>query len=84
MELFLRHLVEKLDAMDRYWRQSTIIVFGNNHYLTGACFLDLFRQLYLPVCFTGPYTYDATPTHLMLSHFKNAEADLPPPSANKK
>ena len=61
-----------------------MIVFGNNHYLTGACFLDLFRQLHLPVCFTGPYTYDATPTNYMLSQFKNAEADDLVPSANKR
>jgi hypothetical protein len=83
MELFLRHLVEKLDANDRYWRQSTIIVFGHNHYLTGSCFIDLFKQLHLPVCFTGPYTYDATPTHLMLSHFKNADINPPILSAEK-
>ena len=59
MELFFRDLVRKLDDERKNWRSDTLIVLDNAPYHTSQVTIDLFRNLSLPICFTGPHSYDA-------------------------
>ena len=73
MELFFRDLARKLDGERKDWRSDTLIVLDNAPYHTSQVTIDLFKNLRLPICFTGPHSYDASPCELMFAHFKAAD-----------
>ena len=70
MELFFRGLVRRLDKDRINWRDDTIIVIDNAPYHTSAATISLFKKLRLPLCFTGPHSYDASPCEKMFAYFK--------------
>ena len=73
MELFFRDLARKLDAERKDWRSDTLIMLDNAPYHTSQVTINLFKSLQLPICFTGPHSYDACPCELMFAHFKAAD-----------
>ena len=70
MDIFFRDLVRKLDKERKDWRSNTIIILDNAPYHTCPSIMKLFKELDMPVCFTGPHSYDASPCELMFAHFK--------------
>ena len=70
MEIFFQQLVHVLDKENKDWRKDTLIVLDNAPYHTSAATLGVFRRLKLPISFTGPHSYDASPCELMYAHFK--------------
>ena len=73
MELFFRDLVRRLEQDRISWRDDTLIVLDNAPYHTSTQTINVFKKLNLPICFTGPHSYDAAPCELMFAHFKNAD-----------
>lgn len=73
MEIFFRDLVRKLDKERKDWRSDSLIFLDNAPYHTSAATLKLFKDLSLPICFTGPHSYDSAPVEKMFAHFKAAD-----------
>lgn len=73
MEIYFKDLVRKLDQERRDWRVDTLILLDNAPYHTAQPIMKLYKELSLPVCFTGPHSYDAAPCELMFSAFKSAD-----------
>ena len=70
MEMYFRHLVKKLDGQRPGWRLNTVILCDGATYHTCASTLNLLRDLGVPVIFTGPHSYDASPIELWFSALK--------------
>ena len=68
--LFLRDLVRQLNEEDRRWRQKTLIFWDGARYHRSQVTLDLLQELELPIMFSGPHSYDASPCELWFSLFK--------------
>lgn len=73
MNIFLRKLVLKLDQEDAEWRSNTVILFDNAPYHTSDNTLKLMQGLEMPILFTGPYSYDASPIELLFAAFKSSD-----------
>ena len=73
MEIFFQQLAHTLDKENKNWRKDSMIVIDNAPYHTSQATLSVFRRLELPICFTGPHSYDASPCELMFAHFKVAD-----------
>lgn len=71
MEIFFTDLVRKLDKERKDWRNDTTIVLDNAPYHTGKSTMKMFKELSIPVCFTGPHSYDACPCELMFARFNS-------------
>ena len=76
MELQIRQLVLQLDKQRKNWRDDTVIMLDNAKYHTSASMLNLLEGLNIPVLFTGPHSYAASPIELFFAEFK--EADINP------
>ena len=70
MEIFFKDLVRKLDKERKDWRTDTIIFMDNAKYHTSPATVKVLKELNIPICFTGPHSYDASPCELMFAHFK--------------
>ena len=70
MEIFFQHLVRRLDDERPQWRRNTIILIDNAPYHVGAGMMGVYEKLQIPICFTGPHSYDASPVELMFAAFK--------------
>ena len=73
MDIFFKALVKKLDGERKNWRSDTLIFLDNAPYHTSDPTMKLFRDLQIPICFTGPHSYDASPVELCFGHFKAAD-----------
>ena len=76
MEIFLRQLVLKLDKEDQNWRANTVILHDNAPYATSESTLEIMEGLRIPMLFSGPYSYDASPIELLYAAFKSDDANL--------
>ena len=72
-ELFFHHLIKKLDKEKAHWRKNTVILLDNASYQTCPSSLKLYQKLKIPICFTGPHSYDASPVELFFANFKAAD-----------
>lgn len=70
MEIFFKALVNKLDKERNGWRSDTLIILDNAPYHSCGSSLKLFEEMNIPLCFTGPHSYDASPSELCFAHFK--------------
>jgi hypothetical protein len=73
LAIFLRQLCSKLDKETRDWRDHYLCVLDNASYHTSSATIRLFEQLRVPVCFTGPHSYDACPAELLFAAFKSRD-----------
>ena len=73
MEVFFHKLVKKLEAERPDFRESTVIMLDNAPYHTCQASLRLFEKLQIPVLFTGPHSYAASPIELLFAAFKSAD-----------
>ena len=70
MELFFTHFIEMMDQKDKYWRKHTVILQDNAPYKTSASMMKFYEEHQVPVMFTGPHSYAASPIELWFAHFK--------------
>ena len=70
MKLFFTYLIQKLDEDHRGWRRSHVILLDNAPYHRSQEMLDFFEEWNVPLCFTGPHSYDACPCETWFAHFK--------------
>ena len=73
MEIFFHSLVRVLDKERPGWREDTVIMLDNARYHTAVATLRVFRDLRIPVMFTGPHSYDACPCELFFAAFKRED-----------
>ena len=73
MEIFFRQLTLKLDAQRPNWRQSHVILMDNATYHTNPTILNVLELLRIPVIFTGPHSYKASPVETFFAAFKAAD-----------
>ena len=73
MRVFLHALIKKLEARDKYWYHNTILMCDNASYHNCASTLQVFEELGMPVLFTGPHSYSASPAELVFAAFKRVD-----------
>ena len=73
MELYLHQLVKTLDEERPGWRQNTLLMWDNAPYHSSPATLAILEKLKVPVHFTGPHSYDASPCELFFAHFKKED-----------
>ena len=75
IEIFLHSLVKKLDKEREAWRTDTVLLWDNAPYHTSSSTLKVLKDLKIPILFTGPYSYDASPCELWFAHFKRQDVN---------
>ena len=75
MEMFFRRLVHTLDEEDKYWRNRTVVIMDGAPYHTSNATLQILKDLYIPIMFLGPHSYDAAPCELFFAWFKRADVN---------
>ena len=73
MKIFFHALVKKLEAERPYWHKNTVIMLDNASYHTCTTTMKVFEELGVPVLYTGPYSYSASPVELFFAAFKAAD-----------
>ena len=73
MEIFFQSLVTQLDKEHGDWRTTHIILLDNAPYHVGASTIKMLKRLKIPICFTGPHSYDTAPIELWFGAFKSKD-----------
>ena len=73
MEMFFVHLLKILDSKRKGWRRDTVILLDGAPYHRSAIMLDFFEDNQVPIIFTGPHSYDASPIELFFAAFKSRD-----------
>ena len=73
MEIYLHQLVKTLDEERPGWRKNTFLMWDNAPYHSSPATLAVLEKLKVPVLFTGPHSYDASPCELFFAHFKKSD-----------
>jgi hypothetical protein len=73
MEIYFRSLVKKLDKERPRWRHDTVVLLDNAPYHTSKATLKVLEGLDIPVCYSGPHSYDAAPCELLFAAFKSRD-----------
>ena len=71
--LFMRHLVAKLDSENPGWQENSIILLDNAPYHVGTEARSYLRKMQIPIMFTAPYSYSASPIESLFSILKLGE-----------
>ena len=71
--LFMRHLIAKLDVETPGWQENSVILLDNAPYHVSADARVYLRKLQVPVMFTAPYSYSASPIEMLFSMLKLGE-----------
>ena len=61
MAIYFNQLIQTLDADRPGWRQDHVWCLDNAPYHKSAATLKLLKEKQVPVIFTGPHSYDASP-----------------------
>ena len=72
MELFFCHLIDLLDSKDKGWRKDTIILMDGAPYHLSNDMMEFYRHHRIPIIFTGPHGYQASPIETFFAHLKNS------------
>ena len=73
MEIFFHSLTRILDKERANWRENTVILVDNAAYHSSPHTLKVFKELNIPVLFTGPHSYDGAPCELFFAAFKKVD-----------
>ena len=68
--LFLTKLCETLDLDRPDWRETTVMMMDNAPYNKSEDAIKHIESLNIPMVFTGPYSFDASPVELFFSYLK--------------
>ena len=72
MKIFFEYLIIRLDSERKGWRKHTIFLIDNAPYHKSESLMTYFKDMQLPIMFTGPHSYDAVPIELLFSAIKAA------------
>ena len=75
MEVFFTHLINMLDEKDRYWRKNTIFMCDGASYHTSEVMRNFYKTNNVPLLFTGPHSYAASPIELFFAAFKKGDVN---------
>ena len=75
MELFFTHLIKMLDDKSPYWRLDTYIMLDGASYHTSGAMRDFYKRHNIPIIFTGPHSYQASPIELFFAAFKKNDVN---------
>ena len=70
MEVFFTHFIRMMNAKNPDWRKETIIMMDNAPYHTSNLMMEFYEDHQLPIFFTAPHSYSASPVELFFAHFK--------------
>jgi len=73
MEMFFTHLIRHLDSKNQHWRKETIIMLDGAPYHQSNLMMEFYEDHQVPIMFTGPHSYAASPVELFFAHFKRAD-----------
>lgn len=73
MDIFFRYLDQKLEKERKGWKKNTVVIIDNAPYHTSEATLKSFENMKLPIMFTGPHSYDASPCELFFTQFKSVD-----------
>ena len=82
--LFLQHLIVKLDQDSPGWQYNSIILMDNAPYHTGEEIRDYLRKMQIPIMYTAPYSYSASPIETLFAHLKLGELNKRDDPTGKK
>ena len=71
--LFMRYLVQRLDQETPGWQENSVILLENALYHVGRLAREYFRKMQIPVMYTAPYSYSASPIETLFSLLKFGE-----------
>jgi hypothetical protein len=80
IQLYIRHLANKLTLQKRDWRLNTIFLLDGASYHKSAETIATMKQLNLKVMISAPYSYHASPIELFFAFFKSK--DINPKQSN--
>ena len=75
MGIFFNSLVKKLAGENKYWYNSVVIQLDNALYHSSASTMKMFKELRVPVLFTGPHSYSASPVEYFFGAFKSKDVN---------
>ena len=73
MVMYLSHLIQLLDGRRRGCRSDTVLMMDNAPYHTSSLMMEFYEKQKLPIIFTGPHSYSASPIELFFAHFKRTD-----------
>ena len=73
MGVYFNALVKKLEQQDQHWRHNTVVMLDNAAYHRSGATMKVFEELKVPVLFTGPHSYSASPAEYFFAAFKAAD-----------
>ena len=75
MQMFFINLLHRLDAANKDWRKHTVILLDGAKYHTSEVMMEFYKEYQVPVMFTGPHSYDASPIELFFAAFKSKDVN---------
>ena len=82
--MYFTNLLKILDKKGKGWRQYTVILLDGAPYHTSDVMMKFFKEYQVPVMFTGPHSYDASPIELFFAAFKSKDVNPEKLSTGKK
>ena len=73
MDIYFRALVKKLDSERPLWRNDTVLILDNAPNHNSKSTMRIYKELDIPVLFTGPHSYAAVPCELWFAAFKSGD-----------
>ena len=73
MEMFFTYMIRHLDNKQPGWRRDTVILLDNASYHSSTTMMEFFEEFQVPICYTGPHSYAASPIELLFAHLKQGE-----------
>ena len=73
MELFFGSFIKMMDEKKPGWRKDTVLMMDNAAYHTSSTMMKFYEDHQLPILFTGPHSYAASPVELFFAHFKKQD-----------
>ena len=84
MKLFLTSLATRLDVDRPGWREDTVVLLDGALYHINPEIQEHLRCLQMPVLYTAPKAYDASPIELFWAYLKNQDLNKMALATGKK
>ena len=66
----MKHMARRLDQERPGWRKTHVIQMDNAPYHKSREMLKTMEEMDLPLIFSGPHSYNASPAELLFAAFK--------------
>ena len=73
--MYFSHFIRMMDQKKQGWRKDTVLMLDNAPYHVGSIMMVFYRKHKLPIIFTGPHSYSASPIELFFAHFKKSDVN---------